>query len=104
MIESSQHNPAGVEKIDVSYVAHLARLHLSEAEVGRLQAQLEDIVGYVHKIGDLDVSRIEPTSHTRLVTNVFREDAVKPGLPHEAVMANAPAGRDGQFVVPKIVE
>jgi aspartyl-tRNA(Asn)/glutamyl-tRNA(Gln) amidotransferase subunit C len=91
-------------KIDVSYVANLARLELTADEVQRFQRQLEDIVGYVHKIGDLDLDGIEPTSHAWPVLNVFRADEVRPGLDHDAVMANAPKARDGQFVVPKIVE
>lgn len=47
---------------------------------------------------------IEPTSHSIPVINVFREDAVRPSLPREEVLQNAPKARDGCFVVPRIVE
>ena len=78
------------DKIDVAYVARLARLHLTDAEASLFQSQLEQIVDYVDKIGELDLTDIEPTSHAHPVLNVFRADEVRPGLAHDAVMANAP--------------
>ena len=90
--------------IDVSYVAHLARLHLTVDETATFQAQLDQVVGYVQKLGQLDVSGIEPTSHAHPVHNVFREDAVRPGLDLDRVLENAPAVIENQFKVPRIVE
>ena len=92
------------DRIDVRYVAHLARMHLADDEVARLQPQLEQIVGYVRQLDELDVEGIEPTAHAIPVQNVFRADEVRPGLGHDVVMANAPLARDGQFIVPKIIE
>ena len=93
-----------VEAIDVAYVARLARLHLSDEERALLQGQLQGIVEYVRKVRELDVSGIEPMAHGIPLQNVFRKDEVRDSLPHEEVMANAPKQRDGQFVVPRIVE
>jgi aspartyl-tRNA(Asn)/glutamyl-tRNA(Gln) amidotransferase subunit C len=93
-----------VDKIDVSYVAHLARLFLTSEEVKTFQGQLDHIVGYVKKINELDLKNIEPTSYAVTMQNVFREDVVKPGLSVEQAMANAPASVGDQFQVPKIVE
>lgn len=92
------------DSIDVAYVARLARLQLSEEERRAFQEQLQDIVGYVRKVQELDVSSVEPMSHGIPVNNVFRTDEPVDGLPRETVLANAPAHRDGQFTVPKIVE
>ncbi len=92
------------KKIDVRYVANLARIALDDEEVAVFQKQLEQIVGYVDKLGELDVAGIEPTSHAHPVTNVFREDVVRQGLEHESVMHNAPEETMDQFKVPKIVE
>jgi aspartyl-tRNA(Asn)/glutamyl-tRNA(Gln) amidotransferase subunit C len=92
------------DKIDVRYVANLARIELSDEEVRTFQAQLEQIVGYVEQIGALDVDGIEPTSHAHPVMNVFRKDELKVGLEREDVMANAPEQVDNQFKVPKILE
>ena len=92
------------DSIDVRYVAHLARLHLTDAEAETFQKQLDDIVGYVQKLGELDLGAIEPTSHAHPVQNVFRKDEPRPGLDRDTVMRNAPASDDGQFIVPRIME
>jgi aspartyl-tRNA(Asn)/glutamyl-tRNA(Gln) amidotransferase subunit C len=92
------------DRIDVAYVARLARLSLTEEEVRTFAAQLREIVDYVRKINELDVRGIEPTSHAHPVTNVLRKDEVRPGLEREAVLANAPAHAQAQVLVPKIVE
>ena len=63
-----------LEKIDVRYVANLARLYLDDSEVETFQGQMEGIVQYVKQIGELDLSGIEPTSHARPVQNVLREE------------------------------
>lgn len=90
--------------IDVNYVANLARIHLTEEETSLFQGQMEQIVEYVKKIGELDLSGVEAASHTYPVFNVYRADEVKPGLDRESVLKNAPASNEEQFVVPKIVE
>jgi aspartyl-tRNA(Asn)/glutamyl-tRNA(Gln) amidotransferase subunit C len=92
------------DQIDVRYVAHLARMHLADGEVARLQPQLEQIVGYVRQLNELNVEGIEPTAHAIPVQNVFRADEVRPCLDHDAAMKNAPLAREGQFIVPKIIE
>ena len=94
----------GGAEIDVGYVARLARLQLDDAEKAKFQQQLESIVSYVRKVGELDVSGVEPTAHGIPVQNVFRKDEVRQGLPRSEVMSNAPVQRDDQFIVPKIVE
>jgi len=91
-------------QIDVAYVAHLARLHLDEDEIRTLQPQMEEIVGFVKKIDELDLSDVEPTSHAAAVINVLRKDEARPGIDHDAVMENAPLDLDGQFGVPRILE
>ncbi|OVE75901.1 asparaginyl/glutamyl-tRNA amidotransferase subunit C [bacterium E08(2017)] len=92
------------KKIDVAYVAHLARMHVTDEECERLQGQMEQIVGYVEKIGELDLEGIEPTSHTKPVNNVFREDEKGESLDAQIAMDNAPLSGNDQFTVPKIIE
>jgi aspartyl-tRNA(Asn)/glutamyl-tRNA(Gln) amidotransferase subunit C len=94
--------PSG--EIDVKYVAHLARLALTPDEEQKLGTQLGNILGYIEKLKELDVSKVEPTAHAVPLVNVTRSDEVKPSLPHEEAMRNAPAKANGLFVVPKIVE
>ena len=89
---------------NVKYVAHLARLSLAPAEEQKLGAQLGNIIGFVEQLKSVDVSHVEPTAHAVPTVNVTRADEVRPSLPHEAAMRNAPKQANGLFVVPKIVE
>ncbi|MCE9613666.1 MAG: Asp-tRNA(Asn)/Glu-tRNA(Gln) amidotransferase subunit GatC [Lentisphaerae bacterium] len=98
------HESTDTSGIDVRYVANLARLHLTDAEIDTFQGQLSQIVDYVQTINQLDLTGIAPTSHAHPLENVFRADEVKPSLDRAEVMRNAPQSRDGQFIVPKIVE
>ena len=99
MSEETKHNG-----IDVAYVANLARIDLTEKEVEKFQSQLDQIVGYVEKIGELDLSGIEPSTSVRSQVNVYRKDEVRESLTHEKAMANAPEELNGLFKVPKIIE
>ena len=89
---------------DVKYVAHLARLALTPEEEQKFQAQLGNILGYIAKLNELDVSNVEPTAHAVPLVNVTRPDEVRPSLPYEDAMRNAPSQVNGLFQVPKIVE
>lgn len=94
---------AAVE-IDVKYVAHLARLGLSPAEEQKLGAQLGQILGYIEKLNELEVSNVEPTSHAVPLVNVTRPDVARPSISNEDALRNAPSKANGLFLVPKIVE
>lgn len=96
--------PDETTAIDVPYVALLARLSLSEEEQKKLAAQLQHILEYVDKLKELDVSNIEPTAHAVPITNVLRKDVVKPSIPTELALKNAPQKANNLFIVPKIVE
>ena len=91
-------------KIDVAYVAELARLELTDEEKAVFQQQLERIVGYVEKISTVDVEGVEPMMHGREIVNAFREDIVRESLPVETALANAPQRVGDEFLLPKIVE
>jgi aspartyl-tRNA(Asn)/glutamyl-tRNA(Gln) amidotransferase subunit C len=93
-----------VTEIDVKYVAHLARIALTAEEEQKLGAQLGHILGYIEKLKELDVANVEPTAHAVPLENVTRPDELRPSLPHDEAMRNAPAQASGLFVVPKIVE
>ena len=94
---------AAVE-IDVKYVAHLARLRLTPDEEKKFGEQLGQVLGYVEKLKELDVSNVEPTAHAMPLVNVTRPDEIRPSIPHEDALRNAPATANGLFIVPKIVE
>jgi len=88
---------------DVEHIAELARLEFTEDEKGKLTAQLNSILAYMEQLNKLDTSAIEPLSHVIELSNVFREDAVKPGLTTEDALKNAPAKTEKFFKVPKVI-
>lgn len=89
---------------DVEHVAKLARLDLSEEEKHMFTEQLNAILKYAEKLNSLDTADVEPTSHVMPLSNVMREDEVRPSLPIEKVLLNAPDEEDGQFKVPAVLE
>ncbi|MBW5449392.1 Asp-tRNA(Asn)/Glu-tRNA(Gln) amidotransferase subunit GatC [Cohnella sp. CFH 77786] len=89
---------------DVEHVANLARLDLSAEEKEQFTGQLNAILKYAEKLGELDTSDVEPTSHVLPLANVMREDEARPSWPIEKVLANAPDEEDGQFKVPAVLE
>ena len=91
-------------EIDIRYVAHLARLHLTSDEEKKFGAQLGNILGYIEKLKELDIANVEPTAHATPMVNVMRRDEARPSLPHDDALRNAPAKANGLFIVPKIVE
>jgi aspartyl-tRNA(Asn)/glutamyl-tRNA(Gln) amidotransferase subunit C len=91
-------------EIDVKYVAHLARLALSPAEEAKIGAQLGQVLGYIEKLTEVEVSGVEPTAHPFPLVNVTRPDEVRPSMSAEDALRNAPAQANGLFIVPKIVE
>lgn len=92
------------DQMDVRYVAALARMTLSDEEAESLQAQLNHILAYIGELKALDVEGVEETADASGNMNAWREDIPRPGLSREAALANAPMQRNGQFVVPKILE
>jgi len=90
--------------MDIKYVAHLARIALTEEEERLLSVQLGNILGYIDQLKQVDVANVEPTAHAVPLVNVTRPDEVRPSLPHEAALQNAPSHANGLFLVPKIVE
>lgn len=90
--------------LNLDYVANLARLALTETEKAQFAAQLGDILHYVEKLKQVDVTGIEPMAHASPVFNVWQADAAQPGLAVEQALRNAPAQRQGMIVVPKVVE
>lgn len=92
------------DRMDVAYVARLSRLYLTDEEKDLFEGQLAAVVEYIRKIGELDLTGVEPTSHVRAIENVFRDDDVKPGLDRDAALGNAPDSINDHFKVPKIVD
>ena len=89
---------ANLSRADVEHVAHLARLGMSDAELTRLEGQLNHILEQYAILAELDTDDIPPTAQTIELENILRDDVVIPSLPVEAVLGNA-AEREGDFIV-----
>ncbi len=89
---------------DVEHVAKLARLELREEEKQPFTEHLNAILKYAEQLNELDTENVEPTSHVMMLSNVMREDEVRPSLPLDKVLLNAPDEEDGQFKVPAVLE
>jgi len=91
-----------ISEQDVRHVAMLARLKLTDEQVGQLQGELSSILEHVATIQNLDLEGIEPTAHAVEVTNVVRADEPRPGLDREVALLNAPECENGYFRIPRI--
>lgn len=92
-----------VTKQDVEKIAALAKIKLDESEKERLVAQLDEILKYVDKINELDLTDIPESHGIADLKNVMREDRVESWLAQEEALMNAPARHGGFFSVPKVI-
>lgn len=88
----------------VTRIAELARLSLTEDEVALYQDQLSHILDYFERLQELDTEAIEPTASVLPIQSVMREDASRPPSPQEDILANAPASENGYFLVPRVLD
>jgi aspartyl-tRNA(Asn)/glutamyl-tRNA(Gln) amidotransferase subunit C len=88
----------------VRHVARLARLELSPDEEERLRSDMDEMLAYVEKLGELDTSNVTPTSQVGESGTPMRDDAVTNSPAPDEMLANAPARERGYFKVPKIIE
>ena len=94
---------ARLSRDDVTHVALLARLKLSDAELEMFTSQLGQVLQYVDILNEVDTDGIDAMAHAAELSNVFRDDEARDSLPREAALANAPK-TDGQcFLVPQIL-
>ena len=103
-MNSSGSNKKLINDQTVRYVADLSRLSLDEGSVDKLQAQLEDILGYIAQLNEVDTENTQPTSHVLTsMKNVFRKDEPGKSLTQEEALSNAPERNNGFFKVPQVI-
>lgn len=91
---------------EVRYVAGLANLNLTEEEIGKFQADLDEILQHVDKLNELDTAGVEPMAQVLVgggEADTLRADIPEPPLGNEAALANAPQAGAGYFKVPKVI-
>jgi len=89
---------------EVEHIAELAKLGLTDEEIERYRQQLSAILEYAQRLQELDTEAIPPTASVLALQNVMRPDEVRPSMPREEVLANAPDVQDGQFRVKAVLE
>ncbi len=93
-----------LDENQVRHVAKLARLDLANADVALLSQQISSILNYVRQIQEPSVEGLEPLAHPLSLENVLRDDVVRPSLPLESVLANAPSKDGSFFTVPQVLD
>ena len=89
---------------DVTHIARLARLALTEEELAHYQEQLAAILDYAARLNELDLSGVAPSAHAVARQNVLRDDIVTPSLPRDDALFNAAATAEGQFLIQAVLE
>ncbi len=90
-----------IDNETIEYVGILAKLELNEEEKAKARTDMEKMLDYIDKMGELDTSNVEAMTHVFPNENVFREDVVTNGNDRDNILSNAPEERDGMFAVPK---
>lgn len=88
---------------EVRKVADLARLQLSDDEIEAYREQLSSVLAYVEQLNELDLDGVSPTAHAVGQVNVWREDEVRPSLPLDEVLLNAPEQAQDQFLIQPVL-
>jgi aspartyl-tRNA(Asn)/glutamyl-tRNA(Gln) amidotransferase subunit C len=93
-----------ISRADVEHVAELARLHLTDEELDRLQGQLSRILEAIAVLRDVDTSHVGPTATVLALENVMRDDDPRDGISREAALANAPLREGDHLRVPLVLK
>ncbi len=93
-----------ISRAEVEHVSRLARLALNDQELDAIRQDMDDMLGYVDQLNQLDTTGITPTAHAVPMENAFREDVVKPGFSRDQALANAPDPDPSGFRVPRVIE
>ncbi|MFO7752234.1 MAG: Asp-tRNA(Asn)/Glu-tRNA(Gln) amidotransferase subunit GatC [Desulfobacteraceae bacterium] len=93
-----------ITKEKVEYIAHLARLRVDDSLVEKYAAQLSEILGYIDKLGEIDLTGVDTVAGASFDTNVMRPDEPVRSPGPDLTLANAPERDDDFYQVPRIVK
>lgn len=98
-----------VDAATVKKIASLARIAITDEEVAKIAPELDNIMGWIEQLGEVDTSGVAPmtaviANHLRLRDDVVDADPLTAGGKRDAVLANAPQAEHGFFTVPKVIE
>lgn len=89
---------------DVKKVAGLARLRMTDDQMDALLPKMNNIVGFIEQLSEVDTDNVEPLSNVARSTLPLRKDQITDGECRDKILANAPESEEGFFGVPKVVE
>jgi aspartyl-tRNA(Asn)/glutamyl-tRNA(Gln) amidotransferase subunit C len=93
-----------VDQATVKRVAKLSRIAISEENLGKMEGELNAILGFIEQLSEVDVEGIEPMTSVTPMEMKKRKDGVTDGAKADDIIANAPESDDNFFIVPKVVE
>ena len=93
-----------LDKAEVEKIAHLARLHISDADVEEVTTRVTDILALIDQMQSVDTDGVEPLSHPLDMVQRLMADKVTEGNDRDALQAIAPQSQDGLYLVPKVIE
>ena len=93
-----------LESDGVVHIAHLARLHLADDDLDRYTGELSNILSFIEQMNAVDTEGVTPMAHPLDMTQPLRADVVSEQDRREEYQENAPAVRDGLYLVPKVIE
>ena len=93
-----------IKKEDIEHIAKLSMLNLSETEIEKYRASMEEIVGFANKINELDTDGIEESAFASNMCNVFRKDEVKESFDRDELLKNAPSSNGEAYSLPSTME
>ena len=93
-----------IKKEDIEHIAKLSMLNLSETEIEKYRASMEEIVGFANKINELDTDGIEESAFASNMWNVFRKDEVKESFDRDELLKNAPSSNGEAYSLPSMME
>lgn len=88
---------------DIQHLASLSSLALADDEVDELRQDLENIIGYIKQLGELDTAGVEPTYQVTGLENVWRDDEVQSGISRDELLNLAPEKQNNQVKVPQVL-
>ena len=93
-----------IKKEDIEHIAKLSMLNLSETEIEKYRASMEEFVGFANKINELDTDGIEESAFASNMCNVFRKDEVKESFDRDELLKNAPSSNGEAYSLPSMME
>ena len=93
-----------IKKEDIMHIAKLSMLSLSDEEIEKYAANMQDIVGFANTVNELDTEGIEESAFASEAFNVFRKDEVKESFNRENLLKNAPSSNGEAYSLPSMME